>query len=426
MKNISNKTKIKLNKKSKISKKQTKRKNKKYLKSVKRIQKGGIVSDEVFGGIREKTGRDFEREFPSCLSLIIEFSHKKEMSDRIKLKENSEFKPKFFWDHKYNTKDEFEKIRLYEDPLGWYKFKNPEFKPVNSIELQVPEFKFIIAKMIKDLLVTLFLGKMPSLSYSNEIINLENIKKIFTILLKIEENINMNYLYVNFVEYMCDYIYFYSGYIKEPNYCQENLLFLKKTLNLPFIILPTFVQINLKKIINLIRAPILNFRLANSQLKIHGDNTENCYEITHDIQNHCDHTHKIGSFIKKNFEKEEDFKLKFTSLIQNLPTNYEKINDFFIRIYNLYNYTSNNYDYEEQRNNDYVYCCILFITFHEINNTDLILDNTLISYLTTYTEDKKKSLLKSIYKDFLPKIDNETFKNYVVLFIKELKSKGIS
>lgn len=426
MKGILNKTKVKLNKKDKkgkISKKQTKGKNKKSLKSFKRIQKGGVISDEVFYKLH-KTNEIMNtplniKDLENLIGLVSQFSEK--------------VNPDIFWTYEYNPPDYFLRIRLYENPYAFYISKNPNFIPVNSMEpkMTVPEFQFIIAKIIKDLLVSLFFNKMPQLSSNNEnamsidyqfiALDLNHPKDakdaeivgkiketIFSILIKIAKNISEGFIYIDFIDYLCDYINLYSGiYFYFKRDCFQYIEDFKQILNTPFIILPTFVQIDYKKVLNLIRAPLLNFRLSNSRKKTHNKFTPNCFELFHDILFHCDKTHNLKDYIKLNSVLYEKNNSKLMSL-EEINEKYYNINLFFDKINDLYNY-QNREDIKK-----YAFCYILFYIFHEFKGIKLI------KYIEL--KDKLLGLIEAlIYLNLEPVFFNELSKESPISIRNKLK-----
>jgi hypothetical protein len=414
--NKSNKNKVKFNKKSK--KKQTKKKS---LKSVKRVQRGGLSNEEVFKKI--KIEKPFESEYPACFSLIREFSQSPEqLQPRVKM-DGTPLKQVDFWTYEAKIKatDDFEVI--FKDPLGWYQHKNPEFKILkrpteeemeklpfkytpymyigDGKQVRVPEYRFLVAQMIKDLLVALYLGKMPQLHKNNKgentslTIAFENIElnsyieearkikeKIFKILIKIEENIRKEYVYIDFIDYLHDYLDIFSGitydYLKEKFFLKKQILFT------PFIIIPTLTQIDFKKVINLVKAPLLNFRMLNRRMKTHNRFRNPYFEIFHDLNSHCNWTHNINKYItgssyktyndkyflnSKNitFSKEE-----ITKSIGSLRSTYQHINESLKKIEDLYNYETKN---EEK----YSYAIFLFFILHEIFGVNIIIDNKLLN-----------------------------------------------
>ena len=460
MKNILNKTKVKLNKKSKLSKNQTKRKNKKSLKSVKRIQKGGVANEEVFGRISEKTGIDLNSIYPACLSLIGEFSQSpKQLQPRVKI-DGTLLEQVDFWSYEAKIKATSDFERIFEDPLGWYQHKNPKFKILKSPtpeeipnlpfnytddiyigeekQVRVPEYRFLVAQMIKDLLLALYLGSMPQLHKNNKEknfghskqlaeLNFNKIeeskreifkKEIFKILSKIEQNIKEDFKYVEFIDYMSNYLNLFSSINfdsnnKKINECIEYILYIKKLLLTPFIIFPTLIQINLNKTLNLIKAPLLNFRLSNSRKKIHSSFDNPCSEIEHDILQHCGLTHNIYLYINRytylNFNKvNSSFELKKKDYIfdklKNLEQIYILINMFFRMIISLFNYFS-----LEKINK--LYTLFLFVIFHEKYGINIIFDNNILKFILNTNKDEYTPI-KTKREEIQKRLTKLTKENY--------------
>ena len=191
-------------------------------------------------------------------------------------------------------------------------------------------------------------------------------KTIMNILKKIEKNIIDGYLYVDFIGYLCDYLNLYSGINfdsnnENVNKCLEYINFLKATLDTPFIIFPTLVQVNFKKVINLMRAPLLNFRIGNNRQKPHDEFHPVCYEIYHDIMFHCDITHNILNHVS-SYQLSKNNQDSKQQLSKQLNDNYININIFFDSIKDLYDYKENNGD-------QYKNCVLLFYLLHEIPGT---------------------------------------------------------
>jgi hypothetical protein len=442
MKSISNKTKIKLTKKykkGKISKKQPKLKNKKSLKLVKNVQKGGVPNEEVFITIREKTKMHFEKDYPACFSLIREFSQSPEqLQPRFKM-DGTPLGQVDFWTYEAKIKPTPDFEIIFEDPLKWYKSKNPEFKilkkpteeeipilPFNynpnmyigdENQVRVHEYKFLVAQMIKDLLLALYLGSMPKLHKNNissipgkiitnhangkKLANMvlnnntrESIKikqEILKILIKIEQNISKekdedNYNYVQFIDYMCDCINIFSSidFDSTSSKCFVRIMTLKKILFTPFIIFPTLIQVNFKKTLDLIRAPLLNLRLSNNRKKVHETFTNSCFEIGHDILFHCNLTHNIGFFIYES--KREEIEYIYTNNI--LLQLYERINNYLLKIQSLYNY--------KIKNEIYIYSIFLFYLLHEYFGVKIIINDDLLEYV----KKDKENILKKIREEY--------------------------
>ena len=464
MKSMKSKTKI--NKKNnKKTKKQTKKK----------IQKGGLKHEEIYKNILRNTEFNFVKECPLSFELIEEFLY---TPDKRRIS---------FWSYESKMKptDDFEAI--FNDPLEWYKTKNPHFKILKRpTEEEIPslpfeytddmyigdkniirvfEYRFLVAQMIKDLLFTLYFQTMPQLHPNNnkndeakafanlKLNNITNPKskkikeKIFEILGKIEINIRNKYTYIEFVDYMWEYLNIFTHENKLRDICLDMKKFLNKTFFTPFIILPTIVQIDFKKVINLMRAPLLNFRFKNKRSLTHNDFMNPCFEISHDLEFHCDYTHNIltyiyGSeqyaivFIKEPFiENTRNLKKFIKDNINNLSITYSEINNFFIKIYELYNNKTKN---EKQ----YAYVIFLFFILHEILGINIIIKNKLldkvrnINIKTNLPQEIERNLkdikknedgklfisientettLESLYEDFIKDLESILIPSPIVL-----------
>jgi hypothetical protein len=409
MKSILNKTKTKY--------KIQNTKYKKSLKSVKRIQKGGVEDGEVFGTIHKKTGIDLNETFPKLIELINLFSRE---PLQIKLKKDKT--PIDFWSYESQIKptQDFEDILI--NPWKWYNEKNPEFKILKrpteeeipnlkfissddmyvSEQIKVKEYRFIVAQIIKDLLFALYSMRMPQLHENNTVgketaLNLPNLqlnnnsnpksiamkKKIIEILEKIEQNIVEDFKYIKFIEYLYDYINIFSrinfdtnnNNSYNTNSCMKYLKMLKQLLFTPFIILPTLIQINYTKVLNLMKAPLLNFRLINNRKKIHNFFGEPCEELQHDIGAHTVLSHSIYMYMYGNRmislansnEKKKDLTYNLSVFLDR----YKKINYVLNKIKKLYNYTSIN-------TKEYYYAIFLFQFLHEITGINIIANDILL------------------------------------------------
>lgn len=404
MKSILNKTKTKY--------KKQKTKNKKSLKSVKIIQKGGVEDEEVFDEISSKIEINLNETFPELIKLINLFSKE---PLQIKLKKDKKT-PIDFWSYESQIKptQDFEDILI--NPWKWYNEKNPEFEILKrpteeeipnlkfissddmyvSEPIKVKEYRFIVAQIIKDLLFALYSMRMPQLHENNimgieKASNLPNLqlnnnsnpksiamkKKIIEILEKIEQNIVEDFKYIEFIEYLYDYINIFSRINFDTNNnnsdCMKNLKMLEQLLFTPFIILPTLIQINYTKILNLMKAPLLNFRLINNRKKIHNFFGEPCEELQHDIGAHTVLSHSIDMYMYGNRrislknEKKKDLTYNLSVFLDR----YKKINYVLNKIKKLYNYTSIN-------TKEYYYAIFLFQFLHETFGINIITNDILL------------------------------------------------
>ena len=245
---------------------------------------------------------------------------------------------------------------ILKNPYDWYINKNPMFKPMHLASIKLPEAKTLITNMVKNLLIfyiteippelnnkkveeSLYLkdqkvrtiGKSRGLSNLNRLHRLSNLKKtkskksnesqnnsnsvkntekkianntennaflksikesIITCLYKIQLLIIGSYNYIEFINCIIEYITIFSGNILDRE-CSQNIGMLEKLKNTPFIIFPTIYQINIKKVMKTLCAPILNFRLSNKIVLIHSNIFHPCMELEHDLRFHCNLTHNI-------------------------------------------------------------------------------------------------------------------------------------
>jgi hypothetical protein len=409
MKSISNKSKIKLN--SKISKKkQIKRKNKKSLKLVKNVQKGGHWSnDELFSKLIE-FGVNIERDFPNVYKLVVSFSNSR---DKLYLSSSTVE----FWSYESKIKPSTEYENIFDNPLEWYMKKNPEFKIIKKPtyeekknktliinnyeysedmfmkeEIYVPEFIFLVVQMIKDLLFLLFLNQTPKFhknnkgipfskknnisnffKYNYKVYKLSKWKNILKILELIEKNIIEGYKYCEFIEYLCEYIKIFT-YHEIIERCDNKLKELINTKFTPFIIVPSLIQIDYSKVLNLLGSPILNFRLINNRQKIHGAFATPCDELSHDLfHSYLTHLYLIYlSMTIFNLDKKTAIRYneeKVIYIVEELK-NFKKIfisrNDMLRKLYPYYNYNRKYINLTS-----FYFSLCLFELFHEKQVFDL-------------------------------------------------------
>ena len=153
----------------------------------------------------------------------------------------------------------------------WYKQKNPTFMPFSDTNNpEMPEFKYLIAGMIKDLYFFFSKGKKPN-------------NNINTILDKIELALKNKCKYISIIDIIYDYLILFQG--------GQNLYdcySFNEIIETPYIIYPTFHQIDFIKVNLTIGTPFLNFLLTNKTHLGHGHMIYPCWEISHDIHTHYD------------------------------------------------------------------------------------------------------------------------------------------
>ena len=194
----------------------------------------------------------------------------------------------------------------------WYLTKNPEFKPVNTegLNILVPEFKFLIAVMAKDLLILQNTHQYPQKHKNNknnsytgynkcDIQSLDlfkkqeaDISKSSIVLKLITKFITTNYLYLEFLVILRHYLSLFTiGELYTEGICEAQFEVIDKLMKTPYIIYPTVVQISYAKVIYTTQAPVINFRLSNNRKKLHEPFRAPIMELIHDVGFHAAFTH---------------------------------------------------------------------------------------------------------------------------------------
>lgn len=214
-----------------------------------------------------------------------------------------------------------------DDLNAWYKEKNPNFEPFSEHNNpEMPEFKHLIAGMIKDFYFLL----------NDENIKKNNTDKLNIILAKIEAILENGYKYISIIDVIYEYLIFFEIILNQLIYNKEQCNLLLNIKNTPYIIYPTFHQLDFIKINLTMGTPFLNFLLTNKKHLSHGSMSRPCWELTHDIDIHynnimiqffkelntiLNNNNEYISFINENIEL---FKLYF-----------EFMNNFIINIKDL-------------------------------------------------------------------------------------------
>lgn len=283
----------------------------------------------------------------------------------------------------------------------WYLTKNPEFKPVESLDIKVPEFKFITAVMAKDLLILQMTEKYPKKHKNNtkssnhnknipcKAHSIDLYKKIekdtsksITILNLINKFIE-TYKYLEFLEILKHYLTLFTIgelYSEATKDICEDITIIDKLMKKPYIIYPTTLQLSYNKVIYTTQAPIINFRLSNNRKKIHNSFDSPMFELAHDIGFHAKQTHiwEQSRWNKNIFIPKDNF-YKINGIIQILKP-----------------YISNINGTEPEHYNNQLLTFIIFYVIHESGNVrDLYNLNKSIIFLKNesnnnlFLEDKK-------------------------------------
>jgi hypothetical protein len=247
------------------------------------------------------------------------------------------------------------------------------------------------------------------------------------LLMQCEGCIRNNYIYKDVFEIIMNYILWLSARSKpDIEFKPEELLkHSAKFKNTPFLIFPTYAQISFNYIINLIAAPIINFRLVNRKRTLHGLMGAAFVEFDHDILGHGGHTHCINILVSGTYKIWfENMSLVISTLYPYF--NYKKPPIGKIKITEL---GSKNYDNLDDEDKKKIIAIILFIWLHEDNiQSDIFyrLFSEVNKDLTTYSKQFKTeedwpknikaesgvSALKAIFNKHQSEL-NEPMKNLV-------------
>ena len=363
-------------KKSILKSRKTKNQNKKsILKSRKaKIQKGG--DDITLAKIKEllsnvqnpaSNGSKAVIDLPNVLGLMTELFRSKDEAKTFR--------------YEYNVPFPFAN-KILESPTSyyeWYVSKNKGF--TNAADVLLPEYEPLVMGMCKDLCVIHFVNHMPKPRIEDKELSnnsprailfkkhleerkLDSLrKKSLEILKEMNGLIGGGYKYENFVECLIKYLLFFSvGDGELPKKTQNDMVLLLRKLGQSFfILLPTFYQINYYKVINSCAAPVLNFRITNSLVIVHGGIELPIEEVFHDITFHSKQTHDFDRFVDSPFLGESKDIVVNPAFAKEI---FEEKKDNLQQLYKHYVYDLKNIS--SQRDQDqYLFACLLFHILHE-------------------------------------------------------------
>jgi len=339
----------------------------------------------------EHIDNDLFIKYPNCLNIL-----KNLYPNKDKFNYKTYVKDPFF--------DNFNKPEF--DLLIWYKKYNPEFKSMKVVNPIMHEYLPTIAGIIKDYYILLSTLKYPNgldlVSYNNTLLLL-NISQIEDI---VKDNFD-KFHYVDIFNIIYSYISLFNKSLKEyQEECDKLLIFLDS----PYIIYPSFFQINFYKINLTIGVPFINFLLKNNMHLSHDSNSTTCWEISHDVMIHYYHVNiKIFYYFYKELNNKElnntePSKYIFDLINQNpekFKIYFEYMNNIIQKIKNSFIYSDNFWSkkisfeklIEKPEINKYMKSLIIFNLFHEIFFYEFLPR----LYGTVSLENK----LNRYYKDFL-------------------------
>lgn len=273
--------------------------------------------------------------------------------------------------------------------------------------IKVPEYEFLIMGMVKDLLLIQFEEKMPQPKHKiipKDVNNKDerNSKKLFTtpireetrilalqLLTELDKFITSEYVYAEFIDLFCKFMVFMANGKIMPHApkLRAMVAYFKSTLNTCFIILPTFEQINFKKVINICAAPVLNLRVANTRIITHNAELSLTDEMYHDMLVHGFSTHHVTKYIPGftgQYLGVRSFMVRYNWQFKYQPSKisclYATISRRLQNIFPCYNYsekaknskiTGEELEREIKKTDSlsdeekYALSCILFLLFHE-------------------------------------------------------------
>ena len=254
-------------------------------------------------------------------------------------------------------KDPFFDIQNLDNILEWYKKKNPKYLPLDKIGhiVEVPEFIPIVLILAKDLLILRRTNVYPQRNNNNKPSNKNTlsakyllaasntrkrnnnnsgpsgiIRRVDKILTVVIQFVNIKQQYDIFFQILQDYILLFStgrlydeiGNEERPqvnnntDFAELRAIYMYKQAfdniyKSAFILYPSFNQLAFDKVLLTMQAPVLNFRILNKRTKIHDSFAFPLFELFHDIDFHCQKTHKY--YEKKRIEDTFDYKYSFPS-----------------------------------------------------------------------------------------------------------------
>jgi hypothetical protein len=413
------------------------------------------------------------KELIDCRDLLVEiFGENQKMFDMDKSLQDP-----FIKEQKTDKKGIEKGARFFK---SWYESFNPEYSNMDTLapeKLQgFTEYKTVLAQIIRDLCIMTYIGKfnitnkvsnkntrIKKLTKRNNNTNNTNVKKLtkydneecFELLKKINLCINIknNYNYLEIFDIIVKFIILVSIEKLKIILFQKPILsllsYLKKS---PYLLYPTYNQLDFQYVVSLISCPILNFRLVNRKRLVHSSYRDALGEIAHDIFFHCDYTHLVSLFLYynkyisykidylcsllfTNCEENNNVKTnssikgitninqkfeKFTSINALLKAYFTKMTELFEILYNYYYYEHKyiseiNSAVKLEKKQKKFGAFVLFVLFHELkyNIIDVI-----------YKKEEFKDLLfrhkelQKIFEEFSD-IDRDSIVSKIISIIIE-------
>jgi hypothetical protein len=269
--------------------------------------------------------------------------------------------------------DDFNKPEF--DLLVWYKKYNPKFKPMKINESIMEEYLPTIAGIIKDYYILLLTSKFSSgkdIDLRDKSILLLNITSIED---AVKNNLR-NFKYYNIFNIIHSYVSLFEKNLNDNNKNCDDLLIFE---NSPYIIYPSFFQINFYKINLTIGVPFINFLLSNHEHLSHDFYAGTCWEVSHDIMMHYYNVNiKIFYYLYSYKITKDEPNIGIINLINNNPDTFkayfeytnniiQKIKSSFIYSNNIWRKTDTFIQLKNKQDfNKYMKAIIIFYLFHEV------------------------------------------------------------
>jgi len=264
------------------------------------------------------------------------------------------------------SKDNF--LKTEKNLLEWYKGKNPNFKNINEINFELPEFTILVQTIVLYLCKILYDGKFPGKRilkiYPIEENNINNLKnnssyklynrklndKEVVEIIKILENIEKlgeSREYKSITKIYLDFIKLVSGiydekyldiYHTQRNLCIDFIDFIYKMFDTPFIMYPTFNQMDYKYILKTFSSPVVNFLISYTRFYSHDKFLSPCWHLNHDVMFHgyISHFSKLGQYTNSGIKYESyvNYIISMNFYLVRERKENDKDNNALLNIYN--------------------------------------------------------------------------------------------
>jgi hypothetical protein len=253
----------------------------------------------------------------------------------------------------------------------WYLTKNTTFREtgqtIRAADPKVPEFKTILALILKDLMLLLVSNTFPIADENDtdpsgfercckyiktlsgtHFTNLENKEEkhkiIYEVLIKLKNIIENGYKYLEIIELIIDYYKLFNfGHLNEEfvpeknvrkntvyenvidSQCLEYINILRNLSDTYFMIYPSFSFVNYTKILYFLQAPVLILKMSNIREFTDKVWMSPITQIWHDIAFHSRITHCLKSYETNLEEMPLDLQKQTINLYRNIDGLYDNV-----------------------------------------------------------------------------------------------------